>query len=330
MKNLSDITEVRSVKLHASGLADYETCPRKLLFRYRAGLVPKGLISPSLLRGDMLHGYVAAAVVGDKSPAETINRRAAAELEKAKGLLGPSGYLSGGQTLDEVAARVEKDRLVALAMSKAYCRFFGVVHGKIGSLRVYKTEVRVDSDHDAGTLDAIAKGPGGWWIIDHKTHGRDLAGYAATLPLAPQTIMYPGLLKAAGFTGKVLGIVYNIIKTPTIHCCKTDDWDVNKYAQRVERWYEDQPESLLRTRITVGPEQAKLHAVRIDRGRKACTSLPVVADFPATGGAACSQYNSTCPFLPLCTSDTVTWRDTIERLYDKDWRDDENESSTDD
>lgn len=325
--SLSDITEVRSVPLHASGLADYETCPRKFLFRHRAGLVSKSLDSMALLRGTMLHAYVAGVLRGNRSAVALIDGLAVAERKKAKLLLSPSGYLPGGQTLEEAFAGIEKARLIATAMSKAYCKFFNVGPGYIGELAVSQVEVNVLTTSDAGTLDVVAKGKGGWWIIDHKTHSRDLAAYAATLSLAPQTIMYPNLLRSSGITGKVLGIIYNIIKTPTITCCKTDDYDVNKYAARVEKWYEDQSDAMLRSTITLGKEQATLHAHRVAAGRTACVAPPVIPAFHATGGAACSQYNATCPFLPLCTSDTVTWKNTIERCYDKQWRDDSSEEN---
>lgn len=325
IQSLSDIAEVRGVPLHASGLADYETCPRKFLFRHRAGLVPKSVESSSLLRGTMLHAYVAEVLREGGTPAWVIDALATGEKKKAKALLGPSGYLPGGATLDEAFAGIENACLVATAMSRAYCRFFGVNKGQIGALKIAHIEVNAGDNIKAGTLDAVSADG---WVIDHKTHSRDLAAYAATLPLAPQSILYPSLANfgmkrssQAGNWRMMRGIIYNIIKTPTIKCCKTDDFDINKYAARVEQWYQNNADTMLRTTITMGPEQIKLHNRRIRLGMDGCVSLPIIEEFPATGGTACSQYNSTCPFLPLCTSDTVTWKSTIERLYDKQWRD---------
>lgn len=314
IKSLADITEVRKAPLHASGIEDYETCPRKFLFRHRAGLVPAGDDNKSgARRGTFLHAYIADVLRGH--PGEDVISRLAQEAETAiRGSVGPSGYIPGGATLDEALADLREDRVVALAMARAYCQFFAVVPGRIGNLTVAAVEIPVSVPGAvAGTIDAIAQAENGdYWIVDHKTTSWSPKTFADTASLIPQTILYPQLLEESGFHGKVAGIIYQIIQTPTIR---------KDLETRVFQWYEDNPDALLLTSVRPGVEHRTLHNERIRAALKASISLPVIKNFPATGGSACRKFNSTCPYLSLCTSDTVTWTSTINQCYTREWRD---------
>jgi hypothetical protein len=243
--------------------------------------------------------------------------------------VGPAGYLPSGQTLEEATKAIEANTRVAIAMSRAYARFFQVGPGTISGLRVLDNAIEVDISSDdgaVGTLDAIAADDahGETWVIDHKTCGWDLVQYARTLPLSAQSLLYPPLARSVA---SVAGICYNIIKTPTIRCCKTDGFDLTRYAARVEKWYEEnENETMLRTFIRPSPELVGLSQPRLDNARRACISLPVLSNFPATGGSACQSYNTLCPYMGLCTRDTAGWPGELKR-YDRDWRDDNDPAS---
>lgn len=330
--DLSKITEVREVALRSTGMSDHERCPRYFLFRHRAGLVPTGASSPALARGDMFHRIVADLLHGkSKAQAEmrtsNVMRSALADIVTQ---VGPAGYLPNGQTPEEAQKAIESNTHVAIAMSRAYARFFQVGPGTISGLRVLDNaiEVGISSSDGAGTLDAIASDDahGEAWVVDHKTCGWDPVQYARTLPLSAQSLLYPSLARSVG---QVSGICYNIIRTPTIRCCKTDQWDLKKYAERVEKWYEENPdETMLRTFIRPSPELLKLSSPRLDRAQAACVSLPVLANFAATGGSACQSYNTLCPYIGLCTRDTAGWLEELRR-YNHDWRDETDDSTTD-
>lgn len=322
--DLNKITEVREVTLRSTGMSDHERCPRYFLFRHRAGLVPRGSSAPALLRGDMFHRIVADLLRGKLAPAaestafSVINSTIADLVTQ----VGPAGYLPNGQTPEEATKAIEANTRVAIAMSRAYARFFAVGPGTISGLRVLDNAIEVDisSGDGAGTLDAIAADDahGETWVVDHKTCGWDLVQYARTLPLSAQSLLYPSLARSMG---QVAGICYNIIRTPTIRCCKTDGFDLTRYAARVEKWYEENPdETMLRTFIRPSREVVELSKPRLDNARRACVSLPVLSNFPATGGSACQSYNTLCPYLGLCTRDTAGWPEELKR-YDYDWRD---------
>lgn len=334
--DLSKLTEVREVSLRSTGVSDYERCPRYFLFRHRAGLVSKSASSPALARGDTFHHIVADLLRGKtRDQAEQSALTLMGEtVEKSIASVGPAGYLPNGQTPDENAKAIESNTRVAIAMSRAYSRFFNVGPGTISGLRVLDGTIEMNmSASESGTLDLIAAdGNNQAYVVDHKTSGWDLVQYARTLPLAAQSLIYPRLLASYlsrpgnGSLGMVpAGICYCIIKTPTIRCCKTDDFDLTKYASRVEKWYEDNPdETMLRTFIRPSQELVRYSGTRLDNVRRACVSLPVLDNFPATGGSPCQAYNTLCPYLGLCTSDTVRWPKELER-FDRAWRDEEND-----
>jgi len=327
--DLRAITEIREIALRSTGMSDYERCPRYFLFRHRAGLVPRGSTSPALQRGDMFHRIVADLLRGKLAPAAEsaallVMNSAVADLVTQ---VGPAGYLPNGQTPEEATKAIEANTRVAIAMSRAYARFFEAGPSTISGLRVLDNaiEVSVSSDDGAGTLDAVAvdDAHGETWVVDHKTCGWDLTQYVRTLPLSAQSLLYPLLARRMG---KIAGICYNIIKTPTIRCCKTDGFDLTRYAERVEHWYkENENETMLRTFIRPSRELVILSQPRLDNVERACILLPVLSNFPATGGSACQSYNTLCPYMGLCTRDTAGWPEELNR-YDRAWRDEEPDS----
>ena len=331
--NLSDITEVRDIPLRSTFMSDSELCPRKGLFRHRAGLVLRGAKAPALQRGGMFHNVVADLLRGktrDQAEHAAFALMDAA-LKEMPELVTPAGYLPSGKTPEEYAKTLESDTRVAVAMSRAYSRFFEVGPGTINGMGVLRDaiEIRVDGD-EAGTLDVIVEDAahGECWIVDHKTSSWNLADYARTLPLSAQSLLYPRLASRMDELQdlRVAGICFNIIKTPAIRCCRTDGFDLSRYADRVEKWYEENPDdTMLRTYIRPSAELTKLSQPRLDNAATACVSLSVLESFPATGGSACQAYNTLCPYLGLCTRDTAGWPEELKR-YDHDWRDEQDES----
>lgn len=329
---IEDVGEVRSIQLRSSGMADWERCPRKFLFRHRMGLVPRRQTTDALHRGTVLHQFIARVLAG--STVDEASEAASTDLKdsisEVLSSVGPSGYIPSGKTAEEAVNGLTMATHTAVAMSRAYCRFFQVSKGQIGGFSLLSDDcIEVDVENPdegtAGTLDAImADRRGDIWVVDHKTCGWDPKSYARTLSLAPQSIMYPRLLEhhlqLQGTPVRVRGIHYNIIRTPTIRCCGTDDHNPARYAERVERWYEDNDSNLLATLITMGPEHRSLHSKRVDSAQSACVSSPSLHDFPATGGSACQAYNTLCPFIELCTTDTATWPTRVQK-FDTDWRD---------
>jgi len=331
--DLSTITEVRTVHLRSTGMSDFELCPRKFLFRHRAGLVPRSTGSPALARGDIFHRIIASILVGDDPL--VAERKAHERMEELRfGLakhVGPAGYLPNGSTPEEAAKALESNTLVAIAMSRAYRRFHQVGTWTIAGLRVLEgsVEVPITAEED-GRLDCVVVDRNNHtYVLDHKTCSWNLTQYARTLPLSAQTLIYPRLLTRflVGLPGcQASGICYCIIKTPSIRCSRVDDFSLAKYAKRVEEWYEENPnDTMLRTFIRPSHELIKLSVGRLAAAHHAAVRVPNVADFPGTGGSACQAYNTLCPYLSLCTTDTARWPQELAR-FDRSWRDDPEET----
>lgn len=338
INDLSKLTEVRECNLRSTGLSDFEKCPRYFLFRHRAGLVPKGQRSAALFRGEIMHGLLASRLGGmSANEAERLARTTmGAYKESVLATVTAAGYTPSGQTPEEAVASIESETKVAIAMSRAYCKFFDVGSGHVGGMNVFEglIEEYVEESGISGQLDAVVldETRNELYVLDHKTTGIDPVQYARTLPLTAQTALYPRLLHARvepdlGIPEEgpltIAGIIYNIIRTPTIRCCKTDDFNLDRYAERVEKWYEDNPQTtMIQTVIRPSAELRRLSEPRLARGRDACTALPVLENFPATGGTACTAYNSVCPFMGLCTRDTAGWPEELKR-YDREFRDEQ-------
>jgi hypothetical protein len=341
------MTEVREIPLRSTFMSDSELCPRKGLFRHRAGLVPRGYTPDARFRGDIMHKIAAKVLLGASQEDAERSARTQATVT-SQGILDSiddSGYTPAGKTPEEAIKSLETETKVAIAMSRAYCKFFGIQEGAADvlvdqdgevtrrSLPVFDDTIEryIDVDaggaREAGALDAVLidEPKRELYVLDHKTSGRDLVQYIRTLPLAAQTLLYPRLADTlcAGTDLKVAGIIYNVIRTPTIRCCKTDDNDLDKYAARVEKWYGDNLDTVMaQTIIRPSPELQALSARRLMHAADYCKWQPTLEDFPATGGSACQAYNSLCPYIGLCTIDTALWPEQLER-YDRDWRDDE-------
>jgi hypothetical protein len=355
ISDLSKMTEVREVPLRSTFMSDSERCPRYALLRHRAGLVLRGHTFDARFRGDIMHRIVAEVLRGKtQEQAEDAAHTRLTETSRAiVDSLTDSGYTPAGKTPEEAIKSLETETKVAIAMSRAYCKFFGIRVGSANilveqagiiihrSLPVFigaiERHINVQGAKEAGALDGVLidEPKRELYVLDHKTSGRDVVQYIRTLPLAAQTLLYLRLAQALRYQPKpsplapelkVAGIIYNVIRTPTIRCCKTDDNDLDKYAARVEQWYEDNFDTVMaQTIICPSPELKVLSTQRLDNAHRYCSAPPMLENFPACGGTACNAYNSLCQFIGLCTTDTSLWPEQLER-YDRDWRDDESKT----
>lgn len=346
ISDLSKMTEVREIPLRSTGMSDSERCPRYFLLRHRAGLVPRGYSADARFRGDILHRIVAEVLRGKtqeqaEGAAQTRMTEASQSIVDS---LTDSGYTPAGKTPEEAIKSLETETKVAIAMSRAYCKFFGVRTGAADvlteqdgvvtrrALPVYENSIErhfnvpfVAGCNAAGDLDGVLidKPKHKLYVLDHKTSGVDIVQYIRTLPLAAQTLLYPQLadILCAGTDLQIGGIIYNVIRTPTIRCCKTDDFDLDKYAARVVKEYTKKFDTVLaQTVISPSPELKLLSTRRLQRAANYCTGSAHVERYSATGGSACHAYNSLCPYIGLCTTDISLWPEQLER-FDRDFRD---------
>ncbi len=343
ISDLSKMTEVREVPLRSTHMSDSELCPRKGLLRHRAGLVPRGHTSDARFRGDIMHKIVAEVLRGktQEQAESAAHTRLTETSQTIVDSLTDSGYTPAGKTPEEAIKSLETETLVAIAMSRAYCKFFGIVKGGADILvdndgeitrcpfPVYDNIVEAQPVTGASKLDAVLidEPKRKLYVLDHKSSGMDVVQYIRTLPLAAQTLLYPRLAETlcAGTDLQVAGIIYNVIRTPTIRMKKEYGGSLDKYCEAVDKWYQGEHNFeavMAQTIIRPSPELKVLSTQRLDNAARYCTKPPLLENFPATGGSACQAYNSLCQFIGLCTTDTSLWPEQLER-FDRDWRDDE-------
>lgn len=345
ISNLSKMTEVREVPLRSTFMSDSERCPRYALLRHRAGLVPRGYTSDARFRGDILHKIVAEVLRGKtQEDAESAAHTRMTDASQAVvDSLTDSGYTPAGKTPEEAIKSLETETKVAIAMSRAYCKFFGIRAGSVDilvdhdgeitrcSFPVYdntiETQIAGASKLDVVLIDEPKRT---LYALDHKSSGLDVVQYIRTLPLAAQTLLYPRLAETlcAGTDLRVAGIIYNVIRTPTIRMKKEYGGSLDKYCEAVDKWYQGEHNFeavMAQTIICPSPELKVLSTQRLDNAARYCTAPPLLDNFPATGGSACQAYNSLCQFIGLCTRDTALWPEQLER-FDRDWRDDESKT----
>lgn len=345
ISDLSKMTEVREVPLRSTFMSDSELCPRKGLLRHRAGLVPRGHTSDALFRGNIMHKIVAEVLRGHTQEHVEVAALAYAAVVSQRILdsLDDSGYTPAGKTPEEAIKSLETETKVAIAMSRAYCKFFGIRAGSVDVLvdhdgeiihrpfavydNVIETQIAGASKLDVVLIDEPKRS---LYVLDHKSSGRDVVQSVRTLPLAAQTLLYPRLAETlcAGTDLQVAGIIYNVIRTPTIRMKKEYGGSIDKYCEAVDEWYrgEHNFEAVMaQTIIRPSPELKVLSTQRLERAAGYCTAPPLLENFPATGGAACNAYNSLCSFIGLCPLDTALWPEQLER-YDRDFRDDESKT----
>lgn len=354
ISDLSKMTEVREVPLRSTFMSDCERCPRFALLRHRAGLVPRGHTSDARFRGDILHRIVAEVLRGEtQAAAEDAARTRMTDMAQTiVDTLTPSGYTPAGKTPEEAIKSLETETKVAIAMSRAYCKHFGIRAGSADVLterddgEVARTALPINKNtieryfrtpvgnfEAAGELDGVLidESKRDLYVLDHKTCGKDIVQYIRMLPLTAQTLLYPPLAETscAGYAGlRVAGIIYNVIRTPTIRMKKEYGGSIDKYCEAVEEWYQGEHNFdavMAQTIIRPSPELKMLSTQRLERALEYCTAPPMLENFPACGGAACTAYNSLCQFIGLCAIDTALWPEQLER-YDRDWRNDESKT----
>ncbi len=342
VSDLSKMTEVREVPLRSTHMSDSELCPRKGLLRHRAGLVPRGHTSDARFRGDIMHKIVAEVLRGktQEQSEGAAHTRLTETSQTIVDSLTDSGYTLAGKTPEEAIKSLETETKVAIAMSRAYCMFFGIRAGSVDVLEDHDGEITrcplpvYDNTIEmriagASKLDAVLidEPKRSLYVLDHKSSGLDIVQYIRTLPLAAQTLLYPRLadILCIGTDLRVAGIIYNVIRTPTIRMKKEYGGSLDKYCEAVDKWYQGEHNFeavMAQTIIRPSPELKVLSTQRLDNAARYCTAPPLLENFPATGGTACNAYNSLCSFIGLCTCDTALWPEQLER-YDRDWRDDE-------
>lgn len=338
--NYEGIVETPPVR--SSSCSTLEECPRKFMYSCRLGIQPKGY-SPALLTGSAFHHYMATFSLGKseagcKSQVEHMRDQLAKELNDQA---DSAGMLPGGKDLEATWKAADQDCSKAIAMG-TYCARSGIFKPKewevlelpdgtpfvelkwTHSSTMYQVPVVAAWDLVMKRRDRTEV-----WIIDYKTTGSSPLARAKASQISLQTALYrlvlEDCLKEHGIPPSTLrGIVFNIIKKPTIKYCPLtkDSGGFDSYLGRVGKAYkkqctenpEDPPFLSVYNRFTNSAESAELMG-RLQKCAEMSVAPLDLDKFYRAGDRTCHKWNSTCPYLKLCSSDKSLWPDLIKTQF---------------
>lgn len=206
-------------------------------------------------------------------------------------------------------------------------------------------------------LDLVLFNPetNGLYIVDHKTTDMDPRQKAAVFPFSIQLRMYalilaaivekhPYLLPLPARTATPLGMIHNIIRTPTIRQKRTEEF--SEYVDRVYSDYDtklsefrqatnvgatDIKPPFLRSSLSFsGPIMSEETLLTLREVSAASNCRLDLSRFPCSpDGSACFKWNRPCPFLPLCQANKEAWGPIIKSDYVVHCREEEEEKEED-
>lgn len=321
--------------LHSSSVALLQTCPRKYMYVERFHLQPKGHYSPALGVGTFYHAAMENLLRGNTwSTTEVdLERRFQEQAEEINGSGDELGLLPNGKATDSLIYGMETD--LALAKVMAHWSWqFAPLPGVWKVLSVEETiRLQQVAPHPAlrGTLDLVVENEttGEIWIVDHKTTSWDPQTVTSSYSFALQPRVYK-LLGSAVYP-KIMGVIHNVIKKPTIRQKKSQTWD--EYLDEVREWYsgtgkwskyaEDRHSKPMFVRSYVRFDETADEETRLqlDEASTAARAFPNLDRFYRNSNA-CMNYNSLCPYHDLCSQNPDNWEDTLKLRYEVSHRDD--------
>lgn len=351
--------DIRKPLVRSSPVMCLDHCPRKFLYEYRLGIIPRRY-EAALTMGTIVHKILQSLFMGQE-PDEALavcERLLSKEQARLVEDAGPDGFLSTGEALEPTLKKVEEDYHKARATGLVFWQFVPFVKEEYVILRTPDStpmiEVLLDIKYPGLTrpirtpcdLALIEKATGDVWIVDFKTTSFDPRKRAIPTKISVQLALYRLGLQShldawaeEGTAPKrtVVGSIHAIIQKPGIKCCRTDEKQAKilgltpfgAYIRRLVQWYRDKeakdpqnPPLILDPNRFTGPLMTRELWGRLKQYCKACNVAPNVDHFYRVGESACLQYNKICPFMVLCNSDPVMWPDLIEQRFEVSFRED--------
>jgi len=208
-------------------------------------------------------------------------------------------------------------------------------------------ERRLTYDHSdyvapiMGRLDMVLKdSKGDYWIWDLKTVSSSISTVqrAATILFDPQPWFYKILLanelKRQDEGGKVKGIIHVLLQKPSLRLKKGEVFEdyvqrcvLDFYDTRMKQAKEspDVHPPLLISRVKFPPRTPGwVHTMLWDLDRHSSDEADPNFFYPDKN--SCFNYNSKCPFLPVCQASESTWPVILGTHFEQSFREDEEKS----
>lgn len=351
--------DTRRPFIRSSPVMALDHCPRKFLYEYRLGIIPRRYES-ALTMGTIVHKILQSLFMG-QTPEEALKvceRLLAKEQARLVEDAGPDGFLPTGEALEATLKKVEEDYHKARATGFVFWQFVPFAKDEYEVLRTPDGTPMIEvllTTKVAGLsrpiltpvdLALVEKATGDIWIVDYKTTSFDPKKRAIPTKISVQLALYRVGLQhhldqwhANGLAPKrtVTGSLHAIIKKPGIKCCgkdekqaKEDGTDVfTAFIKRLVQWYKDaetkdpsNPPLILDPNRFSGPTFNRELWGRLKQYGKACHAAPNIDAFYRVGESACLQYNKICPYMVLCNSNPAMWPDLIRQRFEISFRED--------
>jgi hypothetical protein len=324
--------------IRQSVLKDFTCCRRKFLYQHVLGLVPKATKrSPACDTGDFWHQlmrvlYDTGGSVGEAvRMVEPVYRLVMDELGKLA-----AEDLSG--EYERQAREVTASWHKAQVMAKLFWNRYPLSGAKVVECETpLAIRVGMDGPILQVTPDLLVEAldDGSLWIEDHKSSGDPPSAVMVGKAWAYQTNLYRFVVEMAKKM-PVKGFIYNIMQTPGIKLCGTDEKEAKKtgvspeeaYLKRVSDWYGEKPEETIKSAwipaASLPPQSfsnfrtttlaALIGVQALIDGRMDLLGF----DQDATC-YNCQRFGRTCEFLGLCESAPASWPGQLSVFYTQDF-----------
>lgn len=272
-------------KLSFSMRSMFRNCPRKVYFRYVAGIIHKSEDNPARAIGRAYHRGLEAWRRSGKPIAEVYCN---VEEEFVKDLTAQG---LGSQDLED-------------EVSKLLAYLIGYVVKFNGDLQKsqWEVEFNLTTKDEVGYVDALYIEDGKAWIVEDKTRAILSQDRAVILAIDEQLLTYALLLKANGYD--LGGVVYReILKT---RCRRRNRESAGEFSKRLIEEYTVKGEDKYREiRIELDPAEIERYQTEkylTDTVIRNNFKLPKEMKYWPRNTDSCIGIYGTCDYYKVCTS----------------------------
>ena len=275
--------------------AAWKSCPKKVYWKYSAGIVPKAEDNTSRAIGRAFHFALQRHRLGDKFEDVIDNSRTQLALQ-----LGDIG--EDIMTTKELEKDLTLEEVIEDHMTRLEAYFIGYVEkfSDMDAKLKWKPEVKFDNGSDRGYIDGIAEIEGhGTYIIEDKTTGVAIPeDQHFALAMDDQLMTYVIGLMDSG-CDNFRGIVYR--QTLKSQKKRKKNESGAEYYQRIVEEYKTQYDNKYKeTLITFSPEAIEEYRQEIIRVNTQIAHALGTHQYYRNSGACFSKFGR-CDYLSACS-----------------------------
>lgn len=317
----------------ASGMVTGMRCPRLFLYRNKWGIIPKVQpYSGSAKLGKIIHRLLQKGQERKEEVHQEIIKEHVVLTERIKNGEDITGDLE--RAANELSDTYQKaiavvsifwEKFPPREYMKTVCR-----EQPIEAVYVQGNDTRIMNGLPlVGIMDWVVldERDGSYWIRDTKSTSRSFESITTGFKFSIPCRFYRILAEIGIEWGhKVKGFILDMLATPSIRMCGTDEKAAAKlgctvleaYIGRVKEWYEKEGEkSITSVGIAFAEPTYNREIVMAFALLQRLWEMPPNPECFARDQtkSMCYAYERMCPYYGLCSSDSSTWPAQIEQFY---------------